>query len=149
VIINKVKDISPFIREIIYKAQLFINYYVLHKCIDDIPNLIFTQNFWYSVCKVIFGSISQEVLQQHYPTVSDLRDTFSQYLNQHPTCLKLLGQTTNYSDTLSERCKIAAITYNNYYVETYTQKIINYCRFKLKEHSPHLSNSTIATISQD
>jgi hypothetical protein len=49
VIINKVKDISPFIREIIYKAQLFINYYVLHKCIDDIPNLIFTKFLVFSL----------------------------------------------------------------------------------------------------
>jgi hypothetical protein len=32
----------------------------------------------------------------------------------------------NYEIT-PEACETAVITYNNYYVETFTQKIVNYC----------------------
>ncbi|KAI7892609.1 uncharacterized protein EV154DRAFT_400804, partial [Mucor mucedo] len=49
--LNNIKSLSMFLRNMIYKAQLFVNYYIL-RYPADLPNDFFQQNFWYSLCRL-------------------------------------------------------------------------------------------------
>ncbi|KAI8077389.1 uncharacterized protein B0P05DRAFT_544838, partial [Gilbertella persicaria] len=49
VILEKIQGLSLFLREVIFKAQLFVNHYIL-KHPQGLSNEFFQQNFWYSVC---------------------------------------------------------------------------------------------------
>ncbi|GAA5811153.1 hypothetical protein MFLAVUS_004583 [Mucor flavus] len=57
--LEKVKDISGFIREVLFKAQLFVNFFILQHP-PKLTNDFFDQNFWYTITRVIRGS-SDEV----------------------------------------------------------------------------------------
>ncbi|GAA5813805.1 hypothetical protein MFLAVUS_007292 [Mucor flavus] len=53
--LKKVKDISSFVRKVLFKAQLFVNHFILQhptKLIND----FFDQNFWYTISRVIRAS---------------------------------------------------------------------------------------------
>ena len=88
---NKVKIISAFNREVIYKAQLFINYYIINNCLTTIPNEIFSQNFWYSVCMLIFGNLSSQELQVKYSSVPNIGHAFDQYFQDYPLSMRPLS----------------------------------------------------------
>ncbi|CEJ03335.1 hypothetical protein RMCBS344292_17321 [Rhizopus microsporus] len=50
--LKKIKAISGFIREVILKAQLFVNYYIL-KHPNKLTNDFFEQNFWYIISRIV------------------------------------------------------------------------------------------------
>jgi hypothetical protein len=69
------------VREVVYRAQLFVNHYlILHKN-DATPNVVFTQNFWSSVFHLITNK-ETKVQAKHVP--SDLLNTFRSFKNTHP-----------------------------------------------------------------
>jgi hypothetical protein len=52
--LEKIKDISGFTREVILKAQLFINYFII-KHPNKLTNDFFDQNFWYTISITVRG----------------------------------------------------------------------------------------------
>ncbi|KAL0094012.1 hypothetical protein F4703DRAFT_1730250, partial [Phycomyces blakesleeanus] len=46
---NRIIDSSIYIQQIGIKAMLFTNYFILEN-LEPIPDCIFKQNYWYSVC---------------------------------------------------------------------------------------------------
>lgn len=63
-LIKQVQAVSPFIREVILKVQMFLNYYILSKCTSSIPNVLLTQNFLYGMCSIIFAKTQIQDLQE-------------------------------------------------------------------------------------
>ncbi|GAA5807445.1 hypothetical protein MFLAVUS_000806 [Mucor flavus] len=53
--LEKVKDISGFIREALFNAQLFVNFFILQHP-TKLTNDFFDQIFWYTISRVIRGS---------------------------------------------------------------------------------------------
>ncbi|KAF7720510.1 hypothetical protein EC973_007926, partial [Apophysomyces ossiformis] len=47
--------LSAFLRELIFRAQLLVNSYIIANCERPVPSYIYTQNFWYSACQLIMG----------------------------------------------------------------------------------------------
>ncbi|KAI9350458.1 hypothetical protein BD770DRAFT_429710 [Pilaira anomala] len=129
--INKVKIISAFSREVIFKAQLFVNYYIITNCLTTIPNEIFTKNFWYSICMLIFGNLSSQELQAKYSSVLNLAHAFDQYFQDYSLSIRPLAGLKEYSQCLSAAltplyCKIIE-EYEEYRVrctQTAAQEIV-------------------------
>ena len=147
--INKVKIISAFNREVIFKAQLFVNYYIITNCLTTIPNEIFTQNFWYSICMLIFGNLSSQELQAKYSSVLNLAHAFDQYFQDYPLSIRPLAGLKGYSQCLSAACITVATTYNNYYVENYEEKLIQYLFFKVVTRFPSLKKGLVRKVVEE
>ncbi|KAI9363808.1 hypothetical protein BD770DRAFT_407368 [Pilaira anomala] len=116
---NRVKIISAFSKEVIFKAQLFINYYIINNCLTTIPKEIFSQNFLYSVCMLIFGNPSSQGLQVKYSSVPNIGHAFDQYFQDYPLFMRPLSGLKGYSQCLSSAFITLATTYSDYYVETF------------------------------
>ncbi|KAG2229460.1 hypothetical protein INT48_003147, partial [Thamnidium elegans] len=89
--LTKVQEILPFIREIIVKTQLFVNYYIMVNCHQTIPNDIFTPKFWYRLCLVIGCRLAPTASQERYRSVPSLVDTYNDFLSLFPTSIKPIG----------------------------------------------------------
>jgi hypothetical protein len=51
---NNVTKLSTFIRNVIFRAQIFVNCYIIEKRQDNFTDsYIFQRNFWYSICQLI------------------------------------------------------------------------------------------------
>ncbi|KAL9542597.1 hypothetical protein PS6_009715 [Mucor atramentarius] len=50
--LKKVKDISSFVREVLFKAQLFVNHFILQHP-TKLTNDFFDQNFWYTISRAL------------------------------------------------------------------------------------------------
>lgn len=60
-------------------AQLFINYYILQGA-SDVSTDLFGQDFWYRVCRVIYGRLTMEALQQCYPRLYHLQTIYTELI---------------------------------------------------------------------
>ncbi|KAI9476218.1 MAG: hypothetical protein EXX96DRAFT_540759 [Benjaminiella poitrasii] len=122
---NKIILLPTFLREVVYKAQLFINFYILTNRISS--TAIFEQNFWYRVCRVIFGRLTIQQQQLFYPNVENLEDTYQTLTQVDGVNLNVnLNGITNYGEVVSSACETIATCYNNYYVENFENILANY-----------------------
>ncbi|KAI8053639.1 hypothetical protein BDF21DRAFT_350039 [Thamnidium elegans] len=147
--LTKVQEILPFIREIIVKTQLFVNYYIMVNCHQTIPNDIFTPKFWYRLCLVIGCRLAPTASQERYRSVPSLVDTYNDFLSLFPTSIKPIGTVRDYSQCLSAACITISSTYNNYYVETYKGKLQKYLIYKLSVEFSEIASYIIKKIVND
>jgi hypothetical protein len=59
VILNKVQTVSEHVRNVMIRAQLFVNYYIITHSNQTVDKKLFTQNFWYAIYAVSFESMAQ------------------------------------------------------------------------------------------
>ena len=50
---NKIMSTCEAIRQIVFRAQLFVNYYVVLHSDEIITASLYQQSFWYSVCQLV------------------------------------------------------------------------------------------------
>lgn len=75
--------ICEFQREVLLKAMLFVNSYILST--GQVKKEIFKQNFWYSVCRVICGQETISGISNQWPNVPNLQLVYTTFVQQHPS----------------------------------------------------------------
>ncbi|GAA5812996.1 hypothetical protein MFLAVUS_006462 [Mucor flavus] len=101
----KIKALSSFLRDVTFKAQVFVNYYIL-KHSKDLSNDIFKQNFWYSVCRVVYKKLSVEDFQKQYSKMPSLADTWNELNNREGVNLTVaIDGISNYGQVISTACE--------------------------------------------
>ncbi|KAI7865456.1 uncharacterized protein EV154DRAFT_557220 [Mucor mucedo] len=75
--VEKTKSLSMFLQKVAYNAQLFVNFYIL-KHPKSLPNGLLKQNFWYSVCRVVYQNLSVQNFQSHYPPTPHLAEVWDE-----------------------------------------------------------------------
>ncbi|KAG2208537.1 hypothetical protein INT47_010233 [Mucor saturninus] len=143
--LKKIKDISSFIREVLFKAQLFVNFFILQHP-TKLTNDFFEQNFWYTISRVIRGSSNEvrSILQAYKDKKKerpagqnlDVAQLISSFAELSATMNGNLfvpeNGLKNYGQSLSTACETVATTYNNYYIENFENIICNYFIYALK-----------------
>ena len=132
---RRIIEMSSFLRQVVYRAQIFVNYYILRNSnnIDNLSNDIVDQKFWYKVCRLIYQNIRVDELQRMYPRLPDIEETFNRL--QSLENVNLLVEKNNlvgYGQIVSSACQTIATAYNNFYVENFEHYIGNYFIYKLK-----------------
>jgi hypothetical protein len=128
---------SSFLREVVYRAQLLVNYYILNNAnnnVEYLSNDIFEKNFWYRVCRLIYGNIRIEELQNFYPRLPGIQEAYNrlQMLDNVDLSVEKQG-LVGYGQIVSSACDTVATAYNNFYVENYETYVGNYFIFRLKQ----------------
>ncbi|GAA5813666.1 hypothetical protein MFLAVUS_007152 [Mucor flavus] len=114
---------SLFLREAVYKAQLLVNYYISNSAnnnVEYLSNDIFEKNFLYRVCRLIYGNINIEELQNFYPRLPGIQAVYNrlQALGNVNLSVEKQGLIV-YGQIVSSACDTIATAYNNFYVENY------------------------------
>ncbi|KAG2231611.1 hypothetical protein INT48_006697 [Thamnidium elegans] len=78
-IISFSRDVS----EIVFRAQLFVNYYIAHRSNqpenNDVPRCVLRQQFWYSICQMVNG----KRVTQRASLLSDMLSVCDSFKAQH------------------------------------------------------------------
>jgi len=139
---------SSFLREVIYKAQILINYYILNNAdnFETLSNDIFDKNFWYRICRLIYCNITIEEVQRLYPRLSNIETVFNDLQGlENVNLLVEKGDLVGYGQIVSSACDTVATAYNNFYVENYETYIGNYFIYRLKV-AYTVSNQTTCSL---
>ncbi|MDR2285594.1 MAG: hypothetical protein LBE37_20445 [Sphingobacterium sp.] len=127
---TKVINRSYFIRQVIFRSQLFVNHWIMSNSSMTNITSIFEQDFWYSIAQLIMG---KGVTNKSYIS-NAIVFAFVDFSQQFPTIKHPLKETTikrGFSDTLSAACKVVATCYMNFVVETFKKRTIYFLRRKL------------------
>ncbi|KAI8991670.1 hypothetical protein BDF20DRAFT_950608 [Mycotypha africana] len=127
--------LAEFTRQVVYRAQLFVNYYITdnYETTTGHPYL-YEQNFWYSICKLILG---KRVRNRQYMDMS-VTLAFDDFKSKFPTIVYSLKThpMKGYSDSLAAACVTLATTYSNFIVENFENRLKHYARTCLKHLFP-------------
>ncbi|KAI8061405.1 hypothetical protein BDF21DRAFT_455741 [Thamnidium elegans] len=144
---------SSFLREVVYKAQLLVNYYILNNAnnnVEYLSNDIFEKNFWYRVCRLIYGKITIEELQNFYPRLPGIQEAYNhlQALENVNLLVEREG-LVGYGQIVSSACDTVATAYNNFYVENYETYIGNYFIYRLKQEYTNIKMPLVKKVVYD
>lgn len=132
----KIKALSSFLRDVTFKAQVFVNYYIL-KHSKDLSNDIFKQKFWYSVCRVVYKKLSVENFQKQYSKMPSLADTWNELNNREGVKLTVaMDGISNYGQVISTACETISTSYNSYYIEHFQNITANYFIYVISNAFP-------------
>ncbi|KAG1639716.1 hypothetical protein G6F44_007556 [Rhizopus delemar] len=145
--LRKIKSLSMFLRNVMYRAQLFINHYIL-KYPDGLPNEFFQQNFWYSLCRLINENISIDVFKQKYSShIPYLEEVWNELSGLEGVSMVVNKEgLTNYGQDLSTACESVATCYNNFYIENFGNVVNSYCIYMIRKEFPDLKMPLIKYI---
>ncbi|ORE06558.1 hypothetical protein BCV72DRAFT_120817, partial [Rhizopus microsporus var. microsporus] len=150
--LEKIKAISGFVREVIMKAQLFVNCFIL-KHPNKLTNDFFEQNFWYTISKIVRAGPDKvkSILEDYRNRRKERSDEENLDVDQLTNAFVFLSSTTtngslfveenglkNYGQSLSAACETVALSYNNYYIENFENIICNYFIYILKRKYPNV-----------
>lgn len=132
-VLEKIKNLSTFLREVVFKAQFFINFYIL-KHPNNLTNDFFQQNFWYSICRVVNKRFSIQQLQSKYSHILFLEETWTELSGIEDVDLMVeQDNLKNYGQVLSAACQTMATCYNNYYIEGFQNIVANYFIYMVRD----------------
>ncbi|KAI8875342.1 hypothetical protein K501DRAFT_280465 [Backusella circina FSU 941] len=124
--VDKISSLSGFLRTVLFKAQVFINYYII-KYPQNLSNEFFQQNFWYSLCRVVCNQLSVSDFQLKYTNIRYLEDLWTELNSLDGIDMTVAKDgIQNYSQVLATACETTATSYNNYYIENFENIICNY-----------------------
>jgi hypothetical protein len=128
---EKIKNLSSLLREVLIKAQLFVNYCLIDNKELNTHNYLYQQSFWYSICQLI---MKQSVTNKKNISNSFVL-AFSDFSESYPTifCPVKERKITGYSDSLFYACMTVATTYSNLITENFEHTVIKYIRHQYKK----------------
>ncbi|KAF7721558.1 hypothetical protein EC973_004497 [Apophysomyces ossiformis] len=143
---RKLTNLCGFLREVVFRAQIFVNGYIISSAGQEITAYVYTQSFWYSVCQVI---LDKKVSNKNSNMPSDLLGYWAQFRATYPSVIFSSQGFSGYSDALSAACKTLATCYTNNIVETFENRVVQYSIRKLKAAVPELPNGRIKDFARE
>jgi hypothetical protein len=129
IFVSRIIALSELVRNVIYRAQLFVNLYLVKDQESSFINVITQQNFWYSVCQSVMGiPVRNESYKNHEIILAfgEMKEKYSSIVYD----FKSNPARDCYSDALSAACKTTATTYLNHIVENTRKRILYYLTAK-------------------
>ncbi|KAL1932440.1 hypothetical protein VTP01DRAFT_8118 [Rhizomucor pusillus] len=74
---ERISQLCTFVREVVVRAQILVNTYVIARANEDIPTYIYSQAFWYSTCQLVMGKEVNGTNPDMPQNIKPLRDAFS------------------------------------------------------------------------
>jgi hypothetical protein len=127
---RNVIKLSGFIRHVTFRAQLFVNSYIIEHNDEYTHSYLFNQNFWYSVCQMVMCVNVTNDSTIH----NELSTYFQDFKRRHPNIVFPLEayHITGYSDSLAAACVLLKTTYLNHVVENFHTRVQYYLFLKFK-----------------
>lgn len=123
---TKVKRVSDQLRNIMIRAQLFVNYYIITHSNTVVDKKLFSQNFWYAVTQLVLDGKPNA---KHLP--SDLLDSWRSFSSRFQVIYKMEPKIEGYSQCISAECVRMATIYCNNIVEVFESRVKAYILYNI------------------
>lgn len=80
---NRIISASDDVRQILFRAQLFVNYYIILNSNETITANVYQQSFWYSICQLV----NNRRITNGNGISSELINHWNNFRRQHPSIL--------------------------------------------------------------
>lgn len=124
---NKILESSRYIRQIMIRAMMFTNFYMIND-VDDATNSIFQQNYWYSVCQLVNG----RKVTNGKMTPPAMMTKWTSFKNTYANAVYNPNLPTGASSCLSSACVEAATIYTNHIVENFEIRLLKFLKYRLQ-----------------
>jgi hypothetical protein len=95
---------------------------------DIIPDCIFKQNFWYSICQLV----NDRRVTNGIILPSDIIPAWNTFYSKYPAIKYKVNLASGNSRCISEACTTVATSYLNNIVELFEAKVLRYIRYILQ-----------------
>ena len=95
---------------------------------DIIPDCIFKQNFWYSICQLV----NNRKATNGTALPSDMIPAWDTFRIKYPAIIYKVNLASGNSQCISEACTVVATSYLNNIVELFEAKVLRYIRYILQ-----------------
>ncbi|RCH84655.1 hypothetical protein CU097_005445 [Rhizopus azygosporus] len=132
---------------VLFRAQLFVNAYIVNNK-DSIDLAVITQqNFWYAISQLIMG---QKITNKAYISNS-VALGFEDFKAVHPSIVFFLkyNPIKSYSDALSAACVVLATAYLNHIVENFQRRVLYYLTVRLAIIYPDKPKGLLYKLADD
>jgi hypothetical protein len=121
---RNVTKLSDFIRNVVFRAQIFINAYVIEHKEEYAHSSLFDDNFWYSICQMVMC----KRITNNSTISSEMAAFFGDFKRRHPNIIYPLesNNITGYSDSLAAACTLLKTVYLNHVVENFMRRVQYY-----------------------
>jgi hypothetical protein len=143
------KLVSEFQRNVVFKTQLFVNYFIISNCVSETPKKIFEQNFWYQICHFTINDIKEGTSQAIYDSVDSFENAYTRFITQRSQAIHFGERPVGFAQSLSDACVTIKTTYRNFYVETFESRIIQFLKHCLMNAFPNMSPGSANSIAED
>ncbi|CAO3609169.1 unnamed protein product [Cunninghamella blakesleeana] len=136
-LINSINEVVSYVRDIIIKSHLFINYYIYYHLNTNQPisKVVFTQSFFHSVFQLIVGRQVTVNNTIKLAFSQELTQIFNMYTNNfNGTLVEPIHGHTIYGHIMATVTNDYATKFSNRIVEDFTQWLANYISLKLREY---------------
>ena len=125
---NRILSASEDVRQLLFRAQIFVNYYIILHSNENMPGCIYRQPFWYSICQLV----NNKRVTNSNVIPPGMLDDWNNFRIQHPTILYKVNLASGNSQCLSKACLQVSITYLNAIVETFEQRVMSYLYYLIQ-----------------
>ena len=92
---------------------------------DIIPDCMFKQNFWYSICQLV----NNRKATNGTTLLSDIIPAWNKFRIKYPAIIYKVNLASGNSQCISEACTVVATSYLNNIVELFETKVLRYIRY--------------------
>lgn len=126
---SKILTASDDIRHIVFRAKIFVNYFVLSTSNQQNHTGLFQQNFWYSICQLVNDRqhTNKKILDQNILT------HWHVFKEKFPKIVYPKSLQPGASACLTETCKEIATSYLNHIVEGFEPKLCAFVRYHIRQ----------------
>ncbi|CEP17758.1 hypothetical protein [Parasitella parasitica] len=126
--LSKIQTVSEQVRNIMIRAQLFVNYYIISHSNSAVDKKVFTQNFWYAITQLV---LQRAPNQKSLP--SDCLESWTSFSSRFNVTYTMVPKVEGYSHCVSAACVTTATTYNNNIVECFEARLKAYILYNIKK----------------
>ena len=84
---NRILSASEDARQLLFRAQMFVNYFIILHSNENVPGCIYRQPFWYSICQLV----NNRRVTNSNMIPPGMLDVWNNFRRQHPTILYKVG----------------------------------------------------------
>jgi hypothetical protein len=119
-ITNKVRIVSEHVRNIMIRAQIFVNYYVITHANQTVDKKVYTQNFWYCITQLVLKKVPKNT--KALP--NDCLSCWNSFSSRYQVTYDMTPVVNGYSNCVTAACVEMATIYTNMIVECFENRVI-------------------------
>ncbi|CEG83563.1 hypothetical protein RMATCC62417_17464 [Rhizopus microsporus] len=120
------------VRNTLFRAQVFVNYYITlysqQELNNDIPHCIFRQQFWYSVCQLV----NAKRVTASINTPPNMMAVWNVFQSQYSSIVHHQQIAGGILQCLAEACTELATSYHNNMVEHFESRLLSFLYYRLQ-----------------
>ncbi|KAI7899241.1 uncharacterized protein BX663DRAFT_441647 [Cokeromyces recurvatus] len=141
-ITEKITAVSNEIRNIIIRAQLFVNYYIVIHASLVVDMKVFSQSFWYCIAQLVLKKNPENI--KALP--KDCIACWESFSTRYNSITYDMVPVNSYSHCLTAACVELVTTYTNAIVEVFESRVKSYMMYEISKLFTQINSHKIRLL---